>query len=411
MALAKQSAKHHGVDTGPLLIHILGLVSSLAGATVRSMRTGGQMEPALLSMTVVSEDDAIPAWVSNEWKLTHDAGNSGISVFEKISRDKLQQAKRRRHQRMMAYLDPSGTILEEMVARAFLGEPIVRRFGSIRNYAPPGPPRQELRPHSLTHMAAATNQVRRALACIEAESGGAKRPENQLFWLRPKGLETLMHEQEPGRIAHFGLLAYAGQSIEHPPEDHPLPLCAFVLHMLMALSFDNPVSCYHPTEEIAALLDQHQSSLSAILVRQTATHGCTGLPADLAWQFATLLHATCLGNRNTDSHLSLASGRLALSLADCAARSHAYTLNRCLPADEQGRFEGDELRIIRVLDRIPVTIREIQRSLKGIRKSVILPALDRAERAGLVIKHSENRHALAPPPNTGLSEIPELQDS
>ena len=83
---------------------------------------------------------------------------------------------------------------------------------------------------------------------------------------------------------------------------------------------------------------------------------------------------------------------------------HLHIMRLAFPADHEGLFSGTDLAVFRQLGPRPLSLRDIQRRLRGINKDQCLRSLQRAANAGLAVELPGNFHQLPPSSACKLSE-------
>lgn len=396
--------EYYSVPRGLQLAMLMTSASTLCGAHIKYQRSGAPPRTALLSMTFVSPDQGLPDWMEVEWSNLLHMSPASMYLNEKINRMPKVSAAKRRERNLMEYFDCSRHLSETLVFNLMTGKDTPRGLGTVRSYGRRFNPVDELRPLSLTHMAAGFTQVGKALATIPPEAAKRQRFRDiQLFWLKPGDFAKLARQQGPSRLDRFGLvLGLPGPSAKIPPEFRLPPLNHPIIRLLdISVRHNIDGICFRPVKSVADALDAHQEKVLKLMECPAGQE----LVPDLAWRLASLIHALChpVGEQNEERDRCVMT--LALPLAEWMTLSHISTMGRLIPSDQEGWFEGDELRIMKSLGDQPASTREIQRSLRGVRQSLIAPALERAMQAGLVIRHPDGRYSLPPLPTIDLSEI------
>jgi hypothetical protein len=265
-------------------------------------------------------------------------------------------------------------------------------------------PQEKHRP--VTHLAGGLQLFKplvRKLAKDPDRSAGP--PLNHLLWLNSRDFRTLARNEGPAVVSLLGTVIGCGTAIYPAESDVRIPqIAGLVARLLISAKFDKGRFTFRPGALVEERLDAEAAKAREMLAQQPRCLRDLLLPEPhLAWLFSALLAAMCAGQQDEGSDFSAAVA--GSTLATRVILSHVRHIRREYPADQKGFFDGRDLTVFRRLGKLPVTVRGIQRSLRGVRKEQILQSLHRAVHAGLAVETMAGHFATGPGPKVELSEF------
>ena len=383
-------ADHYGIPDRGVLIHGLSIASALASIFVSSEAAG----PAILPLLVQTPGVPPPDWMGTEWHALERLDDMGHnpSILDHPAR----KASQRHRARLQAMIDPS-----TMFADMFFGRLASQRLRFGRAVITTGTGRLATVANSqpLTHLSASLPRVRAVFRRLSAGPDS----ERLIGCVDPQEFKKLVSDHGLQLAQRAGLVLRMPRALADDRSKPTPTLITDLLHRIfVSVAQSRAPYVLRADPKVMEIMDAHALKRQA-LVRCLPEAIKSLVPnPDRVWHMTALLASLC--HANVHPRATHLAAEIATDLDEWAALQHVDVLRLAFPADHQGLFIDTDLAVFRQLGDDPQTIREIQRSLRGINKHQCLPALQRAVAAGLAVELPGKLYRLVPSIMDKLSE-------
>jgi hypothetical protein len=401
--LGSDISRAHGVHPNAALIQLIAFGSALAGPLISSRPDGHRIVTARFSLTLRTPDLCRPYWIANEFYQLHRRQDE----IRQIGGTGLTLKSLRRRKKVTALLnDENGA---DVINRQM--EIVKRReqYCFIHPVSAKKPPSANGNGMPMTLEVEGWAGFRKILNsrgqshgyATLIEAGHSERA-NIVGWISKNDWKSLTKMAGSGYLPDLGwILSCPATTFSHEGTVPSRPAAVTLLQRLEAARFRSIQFAYHPSTGSKALLDWHAGETEKLLATLPDSQRDGALPDPyIAWHLSAILTALCCEGEGAELDSSIYQATcVGVLLASWLVRQHVYHFRHAYPADESGLFTGQDLRVLRFLGLEPVTVRSIQRRLRGVSAESCLASLRRAVSAGLAVENEFGRFgAFRPPP-------------